>query len=105
MSQQGHSISAHVQGFVSLRRSSADAQPSSASDQQQAMTLQSGPASSPASTEDRAQAASMRAEGMHAQQAVLNQLKEVPIKTMTPSLLVAPLLDHGNVAICKQHVV
>ncbi len=42
------------------------------------------------------QAASARAEEMHEQQALLNQLKEVPVKGMNASLLVAPLLDHGE---------
>ena len=104
MFQYGHSTSAHVQDFVSLKRSS-DPWTSSDPRQQQAITSHSGPASSPASSGDRAQAASMRAEEVHAQQAVLNQLKEVPVKSMTPSLLVAPLLDHGEGATCNQNVV
>ena len=44
------------------------------------------------------EAASIRAEEAHRQQALLNQLKEVPVKGMNASLLVAPLLDHGRVS-------
>ena len=38
----------------------------------------------------------MSNEEVHEQQAVLSQLKEAPIKSMSASLLVAPLLDHGQ---------
>ena len=50
----------------------------------------------PASSGDRRQADSTSNEEVHEQQAVLSQLKEVPIKSMNASLLVAPLLDHGQ---------
>lgn len=42
------------------------------------------------------QAAGGKAEEQHAEQAVLNQLKEVPVKAVNALLLVEPLLDHGK---------
>ena len=50
----------------------------------------------PASSGDRRLADSMSNEEVHKQQAVLSQLKELPIKSMNATLLVAPLLDHGQ---------
>ena len=50
----------------------------------------------PPSSGDRGLADSMSNEEVHEQQAVLSQLKEVPIKSMNASLLMAPLLDHGQ---------
>lgn len=44
----------------------------------------------------RKQKTSVQAEQLHQQQAVLNQLKELPVKSMNASLLVSPLLDHGT---------
>ena len=57
-----------------------------------AMAMQLG---SPASSQK--QAVGSKAEAQHAQQAVLNQLKEVPVKPVNAALLVEPLLDHGTV--------
>lgn len=59
------------------------------------MAMQLG---SPASSQK--QAVGSKAEAQHAQQAVLNQLKEVPVKAVNAALLVEPLLDHGTV-LCK----
>lgn len=46
-------------------------------------------------------AAGSKAEEQHAEQAVLNQLKEVPLKPVNAGLLVAPLLDHGKPRYCS----
>ena len=54
----------------------------------------------------RRQAGSTKAEELHEQQALLNQLKEVPVKGMNASLLVAPLMDHGRVLVhCQSTMV
>ena len=49
------------------------------------------------SSGSRKQKASIQAEQVYQQQAVLKQLKELPVKSMNASLLVRPLVDHGNV--------
>jgi len=75
----------HGSSFSQLSSSSAHQQRSAAS-----------PNGSSTSGSDRRQAESTRAENLHEQQAVLNQLKEVPVKGMHALLLVAPVLDHGE---------
>ena len=75
----------HGTSFNQLRSNSTHQQRSSAS-----------PNGSSTPGNDRRQAESTRAEHLHEQQAVLNQLKEVPVKGMHAFLLVAPLLDHGE---------
>lgn len=90
-----------MQEFVTLN-GTAQGQPTSTSIQE-ATGLGTNPLrgspSSPGHTRDAGDsrhARSLHSEDLHEQQAVLNQLKEVPIKSMSASLLVAPLLDFGK---------
>ena len=85
-----------MQEFVSLKRTLHTAQAASQPGQQLTGQLHTGSAGNPVSPDGGRHARSERAEELHAQQAVLNQLKEVPIKSMNASLLVTPLLDYGK---------
>lgn len=84
-----------MQEFVTLKCSSFHGQQRSGSCQSSG-TNNATTKGTPAATGDRRHADSMSNKEVHEQQAVLNQLKEVPIKSMNASLLVAPLLDHGQ---------
>ena len=57
---------------------------------------------SPASSQK--QVPGSKAEAQHAQQAILNQLKEVPVKPVNAALLVEPLLDHGTSLMPIKHL-
>lgn len=86
-----------MQEYVTSKKSSsAHEQPKLGSGQEATGGNNTTPTGSPASSGDRRHADSVVNEEMHEQQAVLNQLKEVPIKSMNASLLVVPLLDHGE---------
>lgn len=87
-----------VQEFIAAKSGSTHSQQNLGSAQLQSAerVANLSPGGSSASASDRRQAASVRAEELHEQQALLNQLKEVPVKGMNASLLVAPLLDHGE---------
>lgn len=89
-----------VQDFIAAKSGNAHSQQNLGSAQLQSAerAVNLSPGGSSASASDRRQAASVRAEELHEQQALLNQLKEVPVKGMNASLLVAPLLDHGEAA-------
>lgn len=98
-----------MQDYIALRAVHArqpaasggsDATPKKLSPMQQASTAPSAMAmqlSSPSSSLSQRQAeGGRRGEEQHAEQALLNQLKEVPVKPVNAALLVEPLLDHGR---------
>lgn len=85
-----------VQEFVDLKRISAGNQPMPGSSQEATGMSTKALTGSPPFPGDSRHAGSLNNEELHEQQAVLNQLKEVPIKSMNASLLVAPLLDCGE---------
>lgn len=91
-----------VQEFVTLKCSSSQGQCKPGPSQEATGTGNVPQPGTPASSGDWRHADSVLSEEVHeqqavtSQQAVLSQLKEVPIKSMNASLLVAPLLDHGN---------
>ena len=98
-----------MQDYIALRAVHArqtavsggsDSTPMKLSPMKQASTAPSAMAmqlSSPSSSLRQKQAeGGCRAEEQHAEQAVLNQLKEVPVKPVNAALLVEPLLDHGR---------
>ncbi|DBB04473.1 TPA: hypothetical protein ACH3X1_012573 [Trebouxia sp. C0004] len=92
--QQQHKVTELLKDYVAAKihgTSSSDLR-SSLAHQQRSAASPNG-SSTPGS--DRTEAESTRARKSHEQQAVLNQLKEVPVKGMHAFLLVAPLLDHG----------
>ncbi|DBA73872.1 TPA: hypothetical protein ACH3X2_009526 [Trebouxia sp. C0005] len=92
--QQQHKVVELLKDYVAAKihgTSFSQLIPSSAHQQRSA----DSPNGSSTPGSSRQQAESTRAKNLHEQQAVLNQLKEVPVKGMHAFLLVGPFLDHG----------